>query len=569
MKSLYIKNNTVLINFSTTYYQTIEEVISSDNFYFVLQCYIEHLRNNDLKLYRWFINDKTDDKAIKQMIHLLKLLCIIDVSEIDSDYLLERRFMIAFVENFYNFWRKLQRCTMISTKAKQGLQLANFIDADNKFNQLMLSLYRRIEENVQGRKNNVYRQLNAGSNASMVVRDYRWSVPKGYEALKGLPFIDSVMLRTPLLLHPASNKRSGTFQEIDTNAVNTFNPDKDEWFCYPAKIGSLLTFIYFHCDYIFSGLAMANLFELALDKECYNKKPDGILLFGNKDDKEECTFHHDIENEIWVGNVSYKSEIEYFGYLKKMALTLHNLAMIQKGWLPLHGSMINITLASGETKGIIFIGDSGAGKSETIEAIQNLGFKDIISTQVIFDDMGSLHIKDGQVYAQGTEIGAFVRLDDLEKGSAYREMDRSVFFNPETSNARVVIPVVSYEDVVSDHVVDMFMYANNYTEKIGGREFDTVTEAMDTFCEGKRFALGTTSETGLSTTFFANPFGPVQREKECMILIKEMFKTMQENQIMLGEVYTQLGIKDKDHDALALAAEYLLKVINNEQDGNR
>lgn len=568
MKSLYIKNNTVLINFTTTYYQTIEEVISSDNFHFVIQCYIDHLKNNDLKLYRWFIKEKNDDKAIKEMIHLLKLLCVIDVTEIDNEYLNDRRFMIAFVENFYNFWRKLQRCTMISTRAKQGLQLANFIEADNKFNQLMLSLYRRIEENVQGRKNNVYRQLNAGSNASMVVRDYRWSLPKGYEALKSIPFIDSVMLRTPLLLHPASNKRSGTFQEIDTNAVNTFKPDKDEWFCYPAKIGSLLTFIYFHCDYIFSGLAMANLFELALDKECYNKKPDVIMLFGNKDDKEECTFHHDIENQIWVGNVSYKSEIEYFGYLKKMALTLHNLAMIKKGWLPLHGSMINITLANGQTKGIIFIGDSGAGKSETIEAIQNLGYKDIISTQVIFDDMGSLHIKDGQVYAQGTEIGAFVRLDDLEKGSAYREMDRSVFFNPETSNARVVIPVVSYEDVVSDHVVDMFMYANNYTDKIGGREFDTVTEAMDTFCEGKRFALGTTSETGLSTTFFANPFGPVQRQEECMILIKEMFKTMQENQIMLGEVYTQLGIKDKDHDALTLAAQYLLKVINNEKEGN-
>ena len=306
MKSLYIKNNTVLINFTTTYYQTIEEVIASDNFHFVLQGYINQLKNNDLKLYRWFTQEKSDDKAIEEMIHLLKLLCVIDVTEIESNYLSDRRFMIVFVENFYNFWRKLQRCTMISTKAKQGLQLANFIEADNKFNQLMLSLYRRIEENVQGRKNNVYRQLNAGSNASMVVRDYRWSLPKGYEALKGIPFIDSVMLRTPLLLHPASNKRSGTFQEINTNAVFTFNPDKDEWFCYPAKIGSLLTFIYFHCDYIFSGLAMANLFELALDKECYNKKPDVIMLFGNKDGKEECTFHHDLENEIWVGNVSYK-----------------------------------------------------------------------------------------------------------------------------------------------------------------------------------------------------------------------------------------------------------------------
>ncbi|MDD3923951.1 MAG: hypothetical protein PHP11_02490 [Erysipelotrichaceae bacterium] len=564
MKSLYLKNNTVLINFTSTYYQTIEEVLASDNFRFVLEGYIDHLSKNDIKSYRWFINGYDKQTALNKMIHLLKLLCVIDVDQIQDDYLKDKKAMIVFVENLYNYWRKLQRCTMINTRAKQGLQLANFIDADNKFNQLMLALYRKIEENVQGRKNNVYRQLNAGSNASMVVRDYRWAIPKGYEVLKGIPFIDSVMLRTPLLLHPASNKRSGTFSQIKTNPITSFSYDKDEWFCYPAKIGSLLTYIYFHCDYIFSALALANLFELALDKECYNKKPDLIMLFGNKDGKDECTFYHDTKNEIWVGNVSYKSEIEYFGYLKKMALTLHNLAMIQKGWLPLHGSMINITLKNGQTKGIVFIGDSGAGKSETIEAIQNLGYQDIISTQVIFDDMGSLHIGDDEIYAQGTEIGAFVRLDDLEKGSAYKEMDRSIFFNPETSNARVVIPVVAYDEVITDHKIDMFMYANNYTKKIGLRQFETLDEAIATFCEGKRFALGTTSEKGISTTFFANPFGPVQKEEECLLLIKKMFKMMKDKNIFLGEVYTQLGLKDKDDNALMQAAQHLLKVINNE-----
>ncbi|MEA5017904.1 MAG: hypothetical protein VB009_04220 [Erysipelotrichaceae bacterium] len=564
MKSLYLKNNTVLINFTTSYCQTVEEVLAGENFRFILACYLEHIKQNDIKVFRWFLNGHNEEEALDDVIKLFKMLCVIDANEIDHKYLENRKLMTLFVENFYNYWRKLQRCTMIRTGAKQGLQLANFIDADNKFNQLILTLYRRIEENVQGRKNNVYRQLNAGSNASMVVRDYRWAIPKGYESIKGISFIDSVMLRTPLLLHPASNKRSGTFSSRSDNPVESFNCDKEEWFCYPAKIGSLLTYIFFHCDYIFSGLALANLFELALDKECYNRKPDAILLFGNKDGRNDGTFYHDKENQIWIGNVSHSMEIEYFGYLKKMALTLHNLAMIKKGWLPLHGSMINITFASGLTKGIVFIGDSGAGKSETIEAIQNLGYKDIIATRVIFDDMGSLHLENGKICAQGTEIGAFVRLDDLEKGSAYREMDRSIFFNPETSNARVVIPVVSYDEIISNHKVDMFLYANNYTKEIGMRKFDTLQEAMTTFCEGKRFALGTTSETGLSTTFFANPFGPVQLEAECMVLIKEMFAAMQENQITMGEVYTQLGIKDKDNDALNQAAAHLLKVINNE-----
>ena len=39
--------------------------------------------------------------------------------------------------------------------------------------------------------------------------------------------------------------------------------------------------------------------------------------------------------------------------------------------------------------------------------------KDEIRTNIIFDDMGSLTLKNGKVVGIGTEIGAFVRLDDL------------------------------------------------------------------------------------------------------------------------------------------------------------
>jgi GTP-dependent phosphoenolpyruvate carboxykinase len=205
-------------------------------------------------------------------------------------------------------------------------------------------------------------------------------------------------------------------------------------------VGSLLIFIYFHQDFISGGVSLANLFELATEEECANHKPDAIVLFGNEDEKDETTFYHDKENDIWVGSVSYSQRIEYFGYLKKMSLTLHNLAKMSKGWLPIHGAMVNVYLRNGKKKGIVLIGDSGAGKSETIEALRGLGSKDIVKVDVVFDDMGSFHINNDQVYAQGTEIGAFVRLDDLDKGTAYRDMERSIFMNPESSNARVILP---------------------------------------------------------------------------------------------------------------------------------
>ena len=49
--------------------------------------------------------------------------------------------------------------------------------------------------------------------------------------------------------------------------------------------------------------------------------------------------------------------------------------------------------------------------------------------ETIFDDMGTFKLINNQVYANGTEIGAFVRLDDLDQGYAYEIMDRALFLN--------------------------------------------------------------------------------------------------------------------------------------------
>ena len=64
---------------------------------------------------------------------------------------------------------------------------------------------------------------------------------------------------------------------------------------------------------------------------------------------------------------------DYFGYLKKMLLTLHNVYMINNGMLPIHGAMVKITLDNNKTKNVCIIGDSGAGKSETLEALRVVG----------------------------------------------------------------------------------------------------------------------------------------------------------------------------------------------------
>ncbi len=559
MNAMYHNDNIVLINFTENYYQSVDEILNGKNFYHILKSYLSYLRQHNYALYRYAAKHTDEHANVTDLIHLAKILYIFDLKEIDNDYLGDRQSLIDFIEGLYNYWRKMQRCTMIHAGSGQGIRQSYFIEADTKYNQLILNMYRRIEENVLRKKNKVYRQLNAGSNAAIVVRDFVGFLPMEYQNLKNINMIDSIMLRTPLLLHPKCNKREGTFVERPSNPCDHLVLDENKWLCYPAKVGKLVCFIYFHIDYLFSALSMANLFELAGESECTS--PDLIVIFGNEDGKNEITYYYDKKNNIYVGNVSYNWKIEYFGYLKKMILTVHNLMMMRYNYLPLHGSMINVTLSDGRKKGIVFIGDSGAGKSETIEALQHLGNEDIIDTEVIFDDMGALHMENGNIYATGTEIGAFVRLDDLDRGSAYREMDRSVFFNPETSNARVVTPVISHERLVTNQKVDFFLYANNYEQEYGMHIFQNWQDAKAVFIEGKRFALGTTQEVGVSTTFFANPFGPMQEAEHCEMLIDEMFAAMEQKGIVLGEVYTHLGCPDKGMETLKKAAQGILEEI--------
>ncbi len=248
--------------------------------------------------------------------------------------------------------------------------------------------------------------------------------------------------------------------------------------------------------------------------------------------------------------------------MKKMVLTLHNVAMMQRGWLPIHGAFINVILKSGKSKGICLMGDSGAGKSETIEALKSLGNDKIQKLEIVFDDMGTFHIEDGVPVAQGTEIGAFVRLDDLDPGAPYRDINRSIFFNPDQANARVITPAAPYSLITRNHKIDLFAYANNYDDKQGLRQFEDLGEAKETFVKGIRMAKGTTQETGLSETYFANPFGPMQEQDKCEPIIEEMFQCLKKNNVFIGEVYTHLGLNPEGDD-IKDAAKALLEFIEN------
>jgi hypothetical protein len=568
LKEFSLRRNSALLNFTAKYCQNEKDILSSSGFEILLNTFIEHLAKRDALLLDYFLEKYSKDDLVSRIVVLMKLLVVLDVEEVKlqddvfRDLLNEKDQLLEFVEQFYNYWRRVDRYAIIRNKKQSlGMQNVSFIEASNNFTNLVLALYRRIIESIEGKKENVYRQLSAGVNAGIVLNESTWEAPSEFEFLREVPFIESIILRPPFITYPKQYTRKGLFTEFKESPYTDMKINPDHWFCYPAKVGEYLAYVYFHREYMVHGVTLCNLFELAEVSEYVGKNPDMIYIFGAKNKKEKTVGYY-YENDTLVGYANNCDEIDYFGYMKKMLLTLHNLKQINSNNLPIHGAMVNVVLKDGTESNIVIMGDSGAGKSESLEAFRKLSEKYLKNIRIVFDDMGVFKLEENQVIGYGTEIGAFVRLDDLEEGYAYNEMDRSVFMNPDKINARLVMPVASYKEIMEGYKVDMFLYANNYEEKEEGMKFfKDRDDAVETFKRGRRKAKGTTSEEGIVESYFANPFGVLQRKDVCDSLIVDFISTLMDNNVVVGEIFTKLGIEGSEKTGPLDAASKLFEYI--------
>ncbi len=577
-KDFSLSNNNAMINFTVKYCQTVEEMLRSNGFKIVFKAFLETIKTKHSKLYRYIIDKSLltyEEDITEFFIILFKAMNSMSIEEIIeqcpnyADIVKSKDYFLNIIEELYNFWRRIERYTIVNiAKAEDGFEKSNFINANTNFTNLILNFYRKLQLKINDELLLVFRQLPCGSNAGLVLSEVEWNKPKTYEKLSKIPFISSIMLNLPFTTYPKQNTRDGYFTEIFENPITNCRIDPNHWFCFPAMVGPLVAYIYFHRDFMSHGISLCNLFQLAQLKQRKYSKPDIIYVFGARDDNLDVKtwFYNDKENNLMLGYVNHNYKIDYFGYMKKMTLTLHNLIMIEKGYLPVHGAMVKITMKSGKCFNIVIIGDSGTGKSESLEAFRAHSEEYIDDMQVIFDDMGTLALdENNNIKAYGTEIGAFIRLDDLGPGYAFKEIDRSIFMNPDKINARLIMPVSSYNDIIAGYPVDMILYANNYEPVVNDEaiieKFNSKDDAIKIFRLGARMAKGTTTEKGIVTSYFANPFGPLQREKECDILLNKYFGEFFNKNIFVGQVRTQLGITNMERIGPSKAARKLLEMI--------
>ncbi len=580
-KPYVITRGKVIFDYSTIYCETPERLLRSDLFAEIVERFLERIASRGSSLFA-FLNERLTTVGRADMpgymANLFRLLAshtAEEISAMNSEYdpvLSDKEKLFELMEGLYNFWRRFERfiyleAPMRSKYAKNSLHHAQFIKSNEEFKNLVLYVYRRISENLTGKNPRVYRQLPAGANMGMLLEKIEWACPALYENLLHVPFIRLALIEPPVILYPVMNKRKGRFEEIADLHQGMLSLNAADWYCFPAKVGDLTAFIYFHHDFISIALSLCNLFEIADYEEIEGRSPDLVLVFGLTGELPgDTVFYEDRQSNMLVGLVRHSEEVDYFGYFKKMTLTLHNIAMLSRNRLPLHGAMVCIKLKDGVSANVIIVGDSGAGKSETIEALRLLADEHICEMTIIFDDMGSLGLDNsGTVVGYGTEIGAFVRLDDLQAGYAYEEIDRSIFMNPDKTNARLIMPITRYHHIVKGYPVHMVLYANNYepvNEDIPAIEFfPDAAEALSVFRSAARLAKGTTDEKGLVHTYFANPFGAPQRREDHEKIATAYFDHLFRTGVRVGQIRTRLGIGGYEQEGPKRASMELFKEI--------
>ncbi|NDV69260.1 phosphoenolpyruvate carboxykinase [Dysgonomonas sp. 25] len=574
LQEFSLNEGKAILNFSVKFCDNRQKILNSYGFKRVIETFVQKIKKEQPIIYNYYSKEfATEDELAKSLIEVFKWLSVGNTDEIvnvNNKYKIffdEKDLFLELIDLLFNYWRRLERFAIVrNTTIAEGLQNVRFMQASGLFNELVLSLYRRIKETVMGYQHRVYRELTAGVNAGLMLSDISWNCPIEYYGLTPIPFITSVSFEPPFITYTKRNKRDGIFQEHDVNPIENIVLNEDEWFLFPIWVGSMLTFVYFHTDYMDQGFGLCNLFEIAKENQYIGKKPDIIYIYGYPDghDEKRTFYYKDKKNDILIGYANHNDEIDYFGYMKKMLLTLHNVKQMEEGRLPIHGAMVNILLNNGKEANIVIMGDSGAGKSESLEAFRTLNAKYIRHMRVIFDDMGFLALdKEGKIKAYGTEVGAFVRIDDLDPSYAYEQLDYGIYSNPDKINARVTIPISTYEVISKGYPVDYMLYANNYTDtdkKI--KIYDDLDAVIKIFEDGARKAKGTTTEEGLVKSYFANPFGPVQERPLAEKLVRQYFAAMQKNGTHIGEMHTSLAIDGRAKDGPREAAEEMFTLIN-------
>ncbi|MEF9920668.1 MAG: hypothetical protein RR741_06085 [Erysipelotrichaceae bacterium] len=287
---------------------------------------------------------------------------------------------------------------------------------------------------------------------------------------------------------------------------------------------------------------------------------DFICIYGLNTSHNMNHYYHDETNRMMIGLISGDEDIDYFGCIKNMISCLYHTLCIEKNDLPIQGSMLELE-KDNKLFSIVFLGNQGSGKSEMIEELSKQAIKNGYQPRCIFDDVGTLHYLDNDIWATGCEIGSFIGIDNSRNSFLFNHLSHSIFMNTKQKNAHLIEPAtLSKENIFAFHKVNALFYLNNYDMKDKIHFFTNLNEGKEVFLQGK--FMNNDSIPQFQEIMFANPYGILQNKEKSLALIHKFLDIIYINNINIGEIYTKFAYEEYRLLGLVECGVQLMNYIN-------
>ncbi len=268
--------------------ENADELLSSKLCFKIINRCVRDLTRRNSPMAKIFDHHVITDEDIQLLVETLQYTMKIQVDLIPKvlpgaeQFLRDRDLLNQFVEYVYNYWRHFARVIVCDSEGNRfdRRPYQTFNRTVETLTNVVRSTYRDLQENLSGNHPRIYRQVPAGAEIATIAlpRDIPYPTPL-YKSLNEIAVIRQILIYPPLIFNPPMNKRNGTFEQVDQNPLEGLELKKENWLCYPAKVGPLLIMVYFSLKFAELGFSLCNLFELAEETDI-QRKPDAAFLFG-------------------------------------------------------------------------------------------------------------------------------------------------------------------------------------------------------------------------------------------------------------------------------------------------
>lgn len=385
--------------------------------------------------------------------------------------------------------------------------------------------------------------------ATFLIQNHTFSHPYAHLPFNKIPFIDEIHVHsTPLLQMPSLT------QEVPIRKQTSFifrdiSMDASAFFALSIQIADKQGIIFLSKECLPLAICISSMYPLCKP----SIQQDFILIFGLSGEKNKREYYFDETNELLIGLVSGNSSMHHFQYLKDMILTLYNSICLCKHDLPIHASMIELTLQS-RKYGLVFAGESGTGKSEMLLAFIHLCKMKEIPFTPLYDDHGTLHYLDNEIVSTGGEVSSCKKINDMKKTDIFHDFTSSIFLQEESGELYQITPLITHRQTIEFHKVTHVFYLDTISKEEGYERIETLQECQELFLKGPY----RNTERIICSSFFFNALGPHQQQSITNQLVNDFFTILYVQDIPIYALHTD-GSKTQKETLFDQLAMLILK----------